>query len=588
MSLPSPRLGLAHLALPLDEPLSFTGQRWIVGPDDPSRVARLAVQLGLPPLVARVLMGRAPTEDLESWLNPSLDDLHDPFSMLGMATAVERISKAVRDRQRVRIVTDYDVDGTTSSLILQGTLRLLGAGDRLDYHIPNRFEEGYGFSTTAARRAVEDGIGLLITADIGVRDHEAVALAAAGGVDVIVCDHHLPAGEAVPAAALAVLCPPQADCHYENPALAACGVSLKLAQALLARNARVDQIVRSMLKMAAIGTVADVVDLSTPENRAIVSLGLAELRRGPHAPGLNALLQVAGIKFDVDQGWHLDAMDLGFRLGPRINAAGRLDSATAVIRLMDEKDPARARELAQELDAVNAERQSIQHTLVGRATALVGDDPPPFVVLWGPEEEGWHRGVVGIVAARLREQLNRPVAIVSVNGEEARGSIRSTPHVHAVAALDSAADLLSRYGGHPAAAGFSLPARDLPALAERLAAWTASQVGQQPPPPELQIDATASPELLTWPVVEGLLRLGPHGKGNPPPLLSVPCVPSNVRPLGKDHLIFMAGPVEAVWWGGAAHAHRLSGPVELAAEPGLNRYNGRTARRLTVRDVRPA
>ncbi len=587
MSQPS-LLGPPSLGLVSDDALSFTGQRWLLSPDDPSRVARLAVQLGLPPLVARVLLGRAPTEDLQSWLNPSIEDLHDPYSMLGMATAVERISKAVRDRQRVRIVTDYDVDGTTSSLILQGTLRLLGAGDRLDYHIPNRFEEGYGFSAAAALKAAQDGVGLLVTADIGVRDHEAVAIAAQGGVDVIVCDHHLPAGEAVPEAALAVLCPPQADCHYENPALAACGVSLKLAQALLHRNPRYEALLRSMLKMAAIGTVADVVDLATPENRAIVSLGLAELRRGPHAPGLAALMQVAGIKYDLEQGWHLDAMDLGFRLGPRINAAGRLDSATAVIRLMDEKDPARARELARELDAVNSERQSIQHKLVAQALAQVGEDPPPFVVLWGPEEEGWHRGVVGIVAARLREQLNRPVAIVSVAGDEARGSVRSTPQVHAVAALDDAAGLLSRYGGHPAAAGFSLPARDLPALAERLAAWTASQVGTQPPPPELQIDAIAGPELLTWPVIEGLLRLGPHGKGNPPPLLAVPCLPTGVRPLGKDHLVFMAGPVEAVWWGGARHAHLLQRPVELAAEPGLNRYNGRTARRLTVRDVRPA
>lgn len=580
-------LGPPSLGLVSDDALSFTGQRWLLSPDDPSLVARLAVKLELPPLVVRVLLGRAPTEDLQSWLNPSIEDLHDPYSMLGMATAVERISKAVRDRQRIRIVTDYDVDGTTSSLILQGTLRLLGAGDRLDYHIPNRFEEGYGFSATAARKAAQDGVGLLVTADIGVRDHEAVTIAAEGGVDVIVCDHHLPAGEAVPEAALAVLCPPQLDCHYPNPALAACGVSLKLAQALLARNPRYDALLRSMLKMAAIGTVADVVDLSTPENRAIVSLGLAELRRGPHAPGLAALMQVAGIKFDLEQGWHLDAMDLGYRLGPRINAAGRLDSATAVIRLLDEKDPARARELARELDAVNTERQAIQHKLVAQALAQVGEDPPPFVVLWGPEAEGWHRGVVGIVAAKLREQLNRPVAIVSVAGDDARGSVRSTPHIHAVAALDDAAGLLSRYGGHPAAAGFSLPARDLPALAERLATWTASQVGQQPPPAELQIDAIAGPELLTWPVIEGLLRLGPHGKGNPPPLLAVPCVPTGIRPLGKDHLLFMAGPVEAVWWGGARYAPLLQRPVELAAEPGLNRYNGRTARRLTVRDVRP-
>lgn len=570
------------------EPLSFRGQRWIHAPDDPGRVARLAVQAGLPPLVARILLQRAPSEDTDAWLHPSLEHLHDPFTMLGMATAVPRIAQAVRDRQRIRIVTDYDVDGTTSSLILQGTLRLLGAGDRLDYHIPHRFEEGYGFSPRAAQAAVQDGVDLLITADIGVRDHEAVRIAAEGGVDVIVCDHHLPAGEAVPDAALAVLCPPQADCHYENPALAACGVSLKLAQALLDRHPKAEPILRSMLKMAAIGTVADVVDLGTLENRAIVALGLDELRRGQHSPGLSALLQAAGIRYDLDQGWHLDAMDLGFRLGPRINAAGRLESATAVIQLMDERDPARARERARELNELNLARQQIQGRLVERALAQVGEDPPPFVLLWGPEEEGWHRGVVGIVAARLREQLHRPVAVVAVAGDQARGSVRSVPSVHAVAALDAAAELLDRYGGHPAAAGFSLPADRLPALAERLAAWTGQQHHDGLPPPELSIDATAAPELLTWPVVEGLARLGPHGKGNPAPLLAVPCVPSALKPIGQEHLGFMAGAIEAVWWGGAAFADRLQGPVELAVEVGLHRYNGRTARRLTVRDARPA
>lgn len=570
------------------EPLSYRGQRWIHAPDDPGRVARLAVQAGLPPLVARILLQRAPGEDPDAWLHPSLEHLHDPFTMLGMATAVPRIAQAVRDRQRVRIVTDYDVDGTTSSLILQGTLRLLGAGDRLDYHIPHRFEEGYGFSPRAAQAAVQDGVDLLITADIGVRDHEAVRIAAEGGVDVIVCDHHLPAGEAVPDAALAVLCPPQADCHYENPALAACGVSLKLAQALLDRHPKAEPILRSMLKMAAIGTVADVVDLGTLENRAIVALGLDELRRGQHSPGLSALLQAAGIRYDLDQGWHLDAMDLGFRLGPRINAAGRLESATAVIQLMDERDPARARERARELNELNLARQQIQGRLVEQALAQLGGDPPPFVLLWGPEEEGWHRGVVGIVAARLREQLHRPVAVVAVAGDQARGSVRSVASVHAVAALDAAADLLDRYGGHPAAAGFSLPADRLPALAERLAAWTGQQHQDGLPPPELSIDATAAPELLTWPVVEGLGRLGPHGKGNPAPLLAVPCVPSALRPIGQEHLGFMAGPIEAVWWGGAAFAERLQGPVELAVEVGLHRYNGRTVRRLTVRDARPA
>ncbi len=575
-------------ALPAPLPLSATGRLWHLEEASPAQVARLAHSHQLPPLVARVLLRRAPADDVAAWLAPSLDHLLDPYSMLGMATAVERIRRAVADRERIRIVTDYDVDGTTSSLILQGCLRLLGAGAQLDYHIPDRMGEGYGFSTTAAAKAVEDGIGLLITADIGVRDHDAVALAADGGVDVIVCDHHLPAGSDVPPAAHAVLCPPQAACTYGNPALAACGVSLKLAQALLAAHPKRDRILASMLKIAAIGTVADVVDLSSLENRAIVSLGLQGLRRGPHSAGLAALMQVSGINLDLNNGWHIDAGDLGFRLGPRINAAGRLESATAVIELFDEKDPARARERAAALDQLNRDRQAIQKRLVKDCLARLGDDPPAFAVLWGPEEEGWHRGVVGIVAARIRDTIHRPAAVISVSGDEARGSVRSLPSVHAVRALEAAADLLPRFGGHPAAAGFSIAAGDLPELALRLDGWTRANVDGAAMLPQLELDAACAPDLLDWPVVEGLLALGPFGKGNPSPLLRVPCIPTDLRPLGDRHLRFMAGPVEAVWWGGAEHAELLKGPVELAAEPGLNRWKGRTARRLTVRDARPA
>ncbi|NOY26666.1 MAG: single-stranded-DNA-specific exonuclease RecJ, partial [Oligoflexia bacterium] len=494
-------------ASPGSRPLSVTGRRWKFRQNIRQDIAGDTPTAD--PLVAQVLKARAVGIDSSTWLHPSLRHLHDPYTMRGMATAVDRIRAAVRDKQRVRIVTDYDVDGTTSSLILQGTLRLLGGGENLDYHIPNRMGEGYGFSLSAADQAVTDQIDLLITADIGVRDHAAVQRAAQGGVDVIICDHHLPAGQSVPDAAVAVLCPPQADCLYENPALAACGVSLKLAQALLSAHPRREPILRSMLKIAAIGTVADVVDLSTLENRAIVSLGLQELRRGPHSPGLAALMGVSGISYDLTRGWHIDASDLGYRLGPRINAAGRLDSATAVIELFDERDPKRARERARRLDTLNTERKGIQRRLVQGALAQMGTTPPPFLVLWGPEAEGWHRGVVGIVAAKLREEIHRPVAVVAVSGDQARGSVRSIPEIHAVHALDNAADLLDQYGGHPVAAGFSLAADKLPALAERLAAWTEKQLGTDHPAPGLDIDAHAVPEQLTWPVVEALLGLGP-------------------------------------------------------------------------------
>jgi single-stranded-DNA-specific exonuclease len=570
------------------ETLSLTGHRWAMSNVDPGQVIQLANDCDIPPVVARCLAIRNidPTEAL-AWLHPSLDHLHDPRAMRGMDVAIERVRKAVRDEERIRIVTDYDVDGTTSSLILQGTLKLLGAGDRVDYHIPDRQTEGYGFSRIAAEAAAKDGIGLIITADIGVRDHEAVSAATAEGVDVLICDHHLPAGAEVPVDAVAVLCPPQAGCAYPNPHLAACGVSLKLAQALLSDHPRYEAIIRSMLKIAAIGTVADVVDLSTLENRSIVRLGLDGLAAGPNTPGLQALLDIAQV------GRPITAQDLGFRVGPRINAAGRLAKATAVLELIASHDPAEARQRAMAIDSLNTERRAIQRRLVDRCMSALPDPTPPFAVLWGPESEGWHRGVVGIVAAKVRDQIHRPTAIVAVAGEEARGSVRSLPGVHAVEALDAAKDLLISYGGHPAAAGFSASAAHLPALAERLAAHVEQMGESVGAAPVLHIDANCPVESLAGGGAEQLAnqlaQLEPFGKGNEAPLLRIPnVVPTQIGTLGQDHVRMRVGGVDVVWWGGASHMDALRGPVALAGTLGFNHWRGRTTVRFTVRDAQCA
>ena len=578
-------------------PLSFTGRRW-VEPEDDAGAAALATNLGVAPLVGRCLARRVPSGIVgRSWMTPALSDLHDPFLMANMDVAVERVRRAVDRGERVRIVTDYDVDGTTSSLILQETLRIQGArsvvagggpGAKVDYHIPHRFHEGYGFSVEAARRAVEEGVQLIVTADIGVRDHDAVTAARAGGVDVIIVDHHLPAGASVPADATAVLCPPQAGCPYPNRHLAACGVSLKLAQALLADHPLRDRIVRSMLKVAAIGTVADVVDLASLENRAIVSLGLEALNRDRHAPGLHALLEVS----DLHAGT-IDASDLGFRLGPRINAAGRIDDARRVIELFAQKDIDGARAIARDLDRMNHERRRIQDALVESVLEQVqssaGD--AAFVVVWGAESDGWHRGVVGIVAARVRESLHRPVAVVSVAGDEARGSVRSIPAIHAVQALDSAADLLVRYGGHPMAAGFTVRTRDLDALRQRLDAWTRQSVSPQDLVPTLELDGACHEAELERGLVESLQGLAPHGKGNPEPVLGIAADPQAIEVFSDRHLRFRRGGVEAVWWQGAEHRERLAaaraaGRVEIAGTPGIHHWRGSKSLRVTVVDAR--
>jgi len=567
---------------------SLKNQKWTLRQAPAEVASTLANQLQLHPLVAHCLALRvSDPEAARDWLRPSMTHLHDPHLIAGMQTAIDRIQAAVRGEERIRIVTDYDVDGTTSSLVLQSTLRLLGAGERLDYHIPDRFNEGYGFSVIAAEKAADDGIGLIITADIGVRDHAAVSAAATRGVDVIICDHHLPDGESVPEDAHAVLCPPQADCTYPNKALAAVGVSLKLAQALLEAHPRQEAILRSMLKVAAIGTVADVVDLSTPENRAIVAHGIQGLRAGRHAPGLHALLEVAGVQGEVT------SEDLGFRLGPRINAAGRLAKATSVIELFDERDPGRARAKAQELDALNGQRQQIQRKLVTAVLEELSDAPPPFVVQWGEEADGWHRGVVGIVAAKVRDHANRPTAIIAISGGEARGSVRSVPGAHAVSALDSVSDLLTAYGGHPAAAGFSLPVEKLDDLRQGLKQWAESQDALGDSTPTLTIDVCCDGHALRVPDVDilaqGLADLGPHGKGNPAPLIQVDDVRvSDIRPMGEKHIRMRVMDVDAVWWNGRQHTHALSaGSVSLVGSLGYNHWRGRRTVRFTVEDARP-
>lgn len=576
----------------MTEPLSWTGARWVLHEGSATHVARIERETGLAHTAARCLAGRLDTaQDARGWLAPSLDQLHDPYAMLGMEAAVARLRAALDRRERIRIITDYDVDGTTSSLILQAALRVLQPDAAISYHIPSRFDEGYGFSVRAAEQAAADGIGLVVTADIGVRDHASVAAARDRGVDVLVCDHHLPAGASVPPGAL-VLCPPQDGCSYPNPSLAACGVSLKLAQALLASHPKLERILRSMLKLAAIGTVADLVPLTTLENRAIVALGLEELNRGPHHAGLRALLDVCRL-----QGGALGARDLGFRIGPRINAAGRIAEASLVVQLLTSRDESEARELADRLDALNAQRREIQRSLAKRALEQLGPEPPPFVVVAGTEEEGWHRGVVGIVASRVKDEAHRPAAVVSVQGALAVGSVRSIAAVHAVRALDSVADLLLKYGGHPAAAGFTVRTADLDALRARLCDFVVQHADPTELVPTRRVDAVLEASDVDRALLADLRRLGPHGMGNPRPALLVRGVqPRNAVVRGQERSLLKfsilppgSGWVDAIWWGQAERLEQVqAGPIDVLASLGENVWQGRSTLQLEVRDARDA
>ncbi len=568
---------------------SLTGAIWQPTAVDEHSLARVRSESDLSDVAAQCLATRVGDNPCSDWLAPSIDHLHDPYDMMGMELAVVKLRKAIKDRKRIRIITDYDVDGTTSSLILQASLRLLDRDVQLDYHIPSRFGQGYGFSQTAADQAADDGVELIVTADIGVRDHLAVERARERGVDVLICDHHLPDGASVPDRAT-VLCPPQAGCTYPNRDLAACGVSLKLAQALLRDHPRFDDILASMLKLAAIGTVVDLVKLHSLENRAIVALGLAHLNQGPHHAGLQALLTACKLELgNISEG------DLGFRIGPRINAAGRVADAEMVVRLLTCRDRDEAWKIAQTLEDLNRRRREIQKRLVAEALAQVGDNPSPFILVSGREDQGWHRGVVGIVASRLKDEYHRPVAVASIQGDKAVGSVRSIRGVHAVDALSSVGELLLKFGGHPAAAGFTVPTRYLDGLSDRLSEFVSSQTTAEDLVAVRRIDAEAQANSLDKRLHSELESLGPYGMGNPRPRLMLPGVtPMRVELKGAEQRmvkLLLKGPgsrpLDAIWWDQAKHAPTLrNGPIDLLCTLEENRYRGNSRLQLRIVDAR--
>jgi single-stranded-DNA-specific exonuclease len=557
-------------------------------------VLRLASALDVSAPVARILLARGMSDAREAreFLYPSLaTHLHAPDEMFGMGAAVARIRRAIERDEGIRIVSDYDVDGTTASVILQHTLRLLGAGERVSYHIPSRFDEGYGFSVAAAERAAADGAGVVVTCDIGVRDHRAVDRASDLGVDVIVCDHHLPPGEDVPGRAHAVLCPKQDRCDYPNPELAACGLALKLAQALLDGHPRQADFVASLVKIAAIGTVADMVGLNTRENRAIVAEGLAGLARPSRNHGLAALLEVSGIANRP-----VTTADCGFKLGPRINAAGRLAAATTVIELFNATSPERAAAIAHELNRLNTERQQVQQRLVDRVLGdLSAIGRMPYVALFaGEEADGWHRGVVGIVASKVVDMVNRPAFIVAVDDEGVgRGSARAAPGIHLVRALESCADLLVKFGGHAAAAGFTVHRDNIDELRERLSAHVgAALASEEDLAPRFRVDASMGADEVTLEAARQLARLEPHGIGNPKPLFLVEnAVVRRQFVMKEKHLkLVLAGGVEAVWWEGAGFAKHCPAGIalDLVVQCGVNEWQGVVKPQLTVKDARLA
>lgn len=492
--------------------------RWIFPKPDPESTAasaRLAQELGLPPLVATLLAARGlkEPEAAERFLCPRVDQLHDPFLMADMGTAVAHIRQALDRHEKILIYGDYDVDGTMAAVVLLTALKAVGAN--VDVHIPHRLTDGYGMRTNVIERAASEGAKLVISVDTGVREHEAISRARELGVDCIVTDHHL-VGDHLPPAC-AILNPHRPDCAYPDKNLSGVGVAFKLAQALLgmpdARGST--RLVESYLKVVALGTIADVVPL-VGENRVIAHFGLAGLRQ-PAGAGLRALLEASGLT----HGCVVTAGHVGFRLAPRINAAGRMESARDVIALFTATEPSLAAEIAARLDRLNQERQQVEEGMVGGILELVGERPEYeqrySLVFAG---EGWHRGVIGIVAQRVAERYHRPALVIGVEAGDGMGSGRSIPGFHLLDALRSCGDLFRRYGGHAQAAGFTLAADRIPELEARFESYAKANLSSELLEPALRIDAEVSLADLDGLLYQHLQRLAPHGMGNPTPVFA--------------------------------------------------------------------
>ena len=480
---------------------------------DDGPVEVLARELGVSPVTAHLLClrGMGALDDARRFLTPRLEDLHDPFALADMSIAVDRILAAVSAKERIAIHGDYDVDGVTSTVILRRALELLGAD--VVHFIPERFRDGYGLQTAAIDRLHADGIRLIVSVDCGIRAAEAATRARELGLDLIITDHHEPGAE-LPQA-FAVVNPKRHDCGYPDKNLAGVGIALKLVQALCARSGRSSWL-PAFVKIAAIGTLADVVPL-VGENRVIAKLGLAMLSKGPHKIGLRALLDVCGLS-----GREIDSYHIGFVVAPRVNAAGRMSTPDIAARLLLASDEAmgdEARALAEQLNSENLRRQQEEAEIVAQAKKIVETDleigSRTVIVVAG---DGWHRGVIGIVASKLVDAFHRPAIVISIDGDIAHGSCRSIPSFNMLAALESCADAMVKFGGHKQAAGLTLESRNIRELRARVNDHADGCIGPDDLRPRLWIDGALTFRGMSEQVVAEIASLAPFGAGNPCPV----------------------------------------------------------------------
>ncbi|NDV61854.1 single-stranded-DNA-specific exonuclease RecJ [Puniceicoccales bacterium CK1056] len=565
--------------------------RWIKSSLDETLATAIAREQGLSEISARLLAGRNLTtmEEVEGFLNPGLSTLGDPLSMGGMPEAVARVESALKKQESVLIFGDYDVDGVTSTVFLTHFLRRFGLSPK--FVVPKRLEEGYGLGIDSLSRALEEGKpDLMIAVDCGTSSSEEVAWLREQGISVIILDHHT-SKESLPDDCIMV------NPHVHDPDsvpwknLCSVGLVFKFCHAFLkvmrqkgdALAATTD--LREYLDLVALGTVADLVDL-TGENRILVRNGLRYLEKCQR-PGICALMEVAGLTL----GDTLSPSDIGFRLGPRINASGRLDDAALPIQLLLSENWQTCRETALTLDEFNRDRQDIERSIAELAEAQVSDLYPDHIGIVVHASD-WHSGVVGIVASRLARKFHRPCLVLGSEGEGlAKGSGRSVEGVDLVEILKECSDVITQWGGHPMAVGLTIQEDKVNELRESFNAALREKYSEGIPEQVITIEAEARPEELTSTLLSELDQLAPYGQGNPEPVFALRGVvlPALAK-IGTAHLKFgvprpgLTGPIECIGWNAAENPPPTGKAIDLAVRFGWHSWRGQRSPRLTLLD----
>ena len=562
-------------------------KRWILHTPDPEAIERLRLDLKLNPVLLQLLVNRGIT-DLETarkFFRPQETPLHSPWLMKDMEKAVDRLQQALNQGEKILIYGDYDVDGTTSVASFYAFLHKHHSA--VDFYIPHRYREGYGLSRAGIDHAIQQGYQLIVTLDSGIKSIELIADAKAHGIDVIICDHHLPDPLLPPA--IAILNAKQSDCPYPFKELCGCGVGYKLMCALCERMGWPISEADENIDLLATAIAADIVSMSG-ENRILTYRGLKKANEHPNI-GIRALANLSGLKKQ------LQIQNLVFMIAPRVNAAGRMDDACKAVELFTAADEEIAREYAEALHADNDERRQADRSITREALQQIESNPQweerVSTLVYQPD---WHKGVVGIVASRLIETYHRPTIVLTRSGDEATGSARSIPGFNLYEAIYACRDLLTRYGGHMAAAGMSLPHDQVDAFRERFEQAVSNALDRTLLTPSIRVDAEIQLEQIQPKFFDILRQMEPFGPDNEPPIFLIRHVTDAgySKIVKEDHLRFVvkqgSARISGIGFGLAKKANLLleGKPIDLVCHIEENEFQGNVSLQIRVLDIRAA